>query len=154
MPYFSGVSDLRRRSIEFMLDLHVGKLESERAPARSRGRDQDAWRSAVRTFKDRLLGHGLVTVRLLESLTVAWPPEQPPVVAEIRGSKWIGLDNLLAELRAEQTKLEAEEVPRVRAAAAETEERLSAPCRKPTACVKPARSCARTCCGTATSSAR
>ena len=126
MPYFSGVSDVRRRSIEFLLDLHVGKLESERQRLRAQEAEvQDAWRSAVRVFRDSLLGHGLVTVRLPESLTVAWPPEQPPVVAESRGSEWIELDNLLAELRAEQSKLEAEEVPRVQAAAAETEERLA-----------------------------
>ena len=121
MPYFSGVSDVRRRSIEFLLDLHVGKLESERQRLRTQeSKVQDAWRSAVRVFKDSLLGHGLVTVRLPESMTVAWPPQQPPVVAESRGSGWIGLDDLLAE----QTALEAEEVPRVQAVAAETEERL------------------------------
>ncbi len=125
MPYFSGVSDVRRRSIEFLLDLHVGKLGSERQRLRAQDSElQDAWRSAVRVFKDSLLGHGLVTMRLPESLTVTWPPEHPPLVAENRDSEWIGLDDLLAELRSEQAKLEAEEVPRAHAVAAETEERL------------------------------
>ena len=118
---------MRRRSIEFLLDLDVGKLEAERLLLRSReAKLQDSWRAAVRAFKDTLRGQGLVTVRLPESLTVAWPPQEPPIVAESHDSKWIALDDLLMQLRAEQADLDAQEVPRVQPIAPETEQRLGA----------------------------
>lgn len=125
MPYFSGVSDVRRRAIEFLLRLDVGKLEAERQRLRARQEALgDEWRTAVRSFKDSLVGQALVTVRLPETLTVAWPPQQRPVVAESRDEGWIAIAELLPELQAEQHRLEAEEVPRAQAVAAETEQRL------------------------------
>jgi DNA repair exonuclease SbcCD ATPase subunit len=125
MPYFSGVSDVRRRAIEFLLDLDVGKLEGERQRLRAQEDElSDAWRAAVRSFKDSLVGEALVTIRLPETLSVAWPPQHRAVVAESRDESWIALDALLPALRAEQERLEAEEVPRAQAVAAETEQRL------------------------------
>lgn len=125
MPYFSGVSDVRRRSIEFLLGLDVGKLEGERQRLRARQEAlTEEWRSAVRSFKDGLVGQGLITVRLPETLTVAWPPQQRPVVAEARDEGWVAVEELLPQLRAEHQRLEAEEVPRAQAVAAETELQL------------------------------
>ena len=126
MPYFSGVSDVRRRATEFLLDLEVGRHEGERQRLRHRQDELgDAWRSAVTLFKDGLVGQGLVTVRLPGSLTVAWPPLQPAVVAESRGTGWIPLDDLLAELRAEHARLEDEDIPRIQAVADDMESRLA-----------------------------
>ena len=125
MPYFSGVSDVRRRAIEFLLGLEVGKLEGERQRLRAQQEAlADEWRTTVRAFKESLVGQALVTVRLPETLTVAWPPQQRPMVVESRDEDWVSLEELLPELRAEQERLEAEEVPRAQAVAAETEQQL------------------------------
>lgn len=126
MPYFSGIADVRRRSIEFLLNLDVGKLEAERQRLRAEeGELQERWRGLVRAFRESLLGQGLITVGLPENLTVAWPPPQPPSVAESRETSWVVVETLLAELREELRTVEAKELPRVHAEAHETEERLS-----------------------------
>ncbi|GII72026.1 hypothetical protein Sme01_45020 [Sphaerisporangium melleum] len=127
MPYFSGVSDVRRRSIEFLLDLDVGKLEAERLRLRSRETQlQNGWKATVKAFKDAIRGQGLITIGLPETLTVAWPPQEPPMVAESRDSNWIGLDDLLIELRQEHRRLESAVLPRVRDDESESEDRLTA----------------------------
>jgi hypothetical protein len=127
MPYFSGVSDVRRRSIEFLLKLDVGKHELERQQLRAQEVDlQEAWRSAVTSFKDSLLGHALTAIRLPASLTLAWPPPHAPSLAQSRGDGWVELDDLEKELRDEYRKLDAQQPPTVQPQAVEVEERLTA----------------------------
>lgn len=127
MPYFSGVSDVRRRSIEFLLDLDVGKIEAERL--RLRGREtqlQNAWRTTVKSFREHIRGQGLITVGIPDSLTVTWPPQEPPVVAQSQGTGWTDLDVLIAELNQERNNLEASILPSVQENESESESRLAA----------------------------
>ena len=125
MPYFSGVSDVRRRALEFLLNLDVGKLETDRRRLRAEEAQlQEDWRLAVRAFKEVLVGTGMVATRLPEALTVTWPLEHPPIVAESRGSEWIPMEESLAELRREHRDLESRPAPQVKVVAVGAEERL------------------------------
>ncbi|MFI6540844.1 hypothetical protein ACIBHY_50890 [Nonomuraea sp. NPDC050547] len=127
MPYFTGVTDVRRRSFEFLLDLDVGKIEAERLRLRAQEKElQDEWRTIVRAFRELVRGSGLVPVRLPDALTVTWPPEDPPFLAEGSESKWISISDLLLQLEIEHRDLADAIVPRVNVAEPETEERLSA----------------------------
>ncbi|MEU7832866.1 hypothetical protein [Nonomuraea sp. NPDC049129] len=126
MPYFSGITDVRRRSIEFLLDLEVGKIEAERLRLRAQEKElQDEWRSAVRSFKEIIRGSGLITARLPETLTIAWPPNDAPFLAEGRETEWISMSDLLLQLEAEHRELEDAVVPRVADIEFGTEERLT-----------------------------
>jgi hypothetical protein len=125
MPYFSGLSDVRVRAIEFLLALDVGELDSQRQ--RLKARDEAlirTWRGLVSTFSASLVGEGLVPIRIPESLTVAWPPSPPPTVAQSVDSIWIDLQELLARLRSELAALEAAPVPTVEQAAPELDASL------------------------------
>ena len=126
MPYFSGVSDVRRRSVEFLLDLDTGKLEAERLRLRAaESRLQEQWRNAVQTFEATVRGQGLVTIRLPKTLTVTWPPDEAPAVAESTATGWVELDALQAALRQELHELEGRGVPRVGINEPELEARLA-----------------------------
>lgn len=125
MPYFSGLSGVRQRSIEFLLDLEVGKIEADRQQLRAKENAiQDEWRTVVRDFKNTLVGHGLVAIRLPEALTSAWPPPEAPFVAESRDESWVDIVEVLAQLRREEHELDARELPRIQASAHETEDAL------------------------------
>ncbi|WP_157570567.1 hypothetical protein [Microtetraspora malaysiensis] len=126
MPYFSGVTDVRLRSIEFLLNLDVGKMEAERLRLRAQETKlQEAWRSAVRAFKEILRGSGLITFQLPETLTVAWPPQETPSLAESRDSGWVPMTDVLRELEEEHRQLTEAVVPRVADIEPETEHRLA-----------------------------
>lgn len=125
MPYFSGVSDVKRRSIEFLLSLDVGKIEAERL--RLRGEEkilQDQWRASVRAFKESISGEGLVVVKLPDNLVTTWPPEDHPTLAESRGNIWIQLGELINELGTELRGIAKRQVPEVGSIATEMEYEL------------------------------
>jgi hypothetical protein len=126
MPYFSGVSDVRRRAVEFLLDLEVGKSEVERQRLRARDAEvQASWRASVLAFNAAIEGSGLKTSGLPENFTVAWPPERPPLVLESRGDAWTPIDDVLVELNVELLALEREALPRVREIAPAAEAALN-----------------------------
>lgn len=126
MPYFSGVSDVRRRALEFLVDLDVGKIEAERLRLRSlETKLQESWRSAVQAFEAAIQGQGLVTVRLPQTLTVTWPPEELPFVAESRDSDWVPLSDIRASLQRELNDIDQRSIPKVQAVETEAESRLA-----------------------------
>lgn len=108
MPAFSGVSDVRRKAVEFLLNLEVGGLEVERQRLLARRAElQSDWTGLVRGFRDAIAGQGVVTTGLSESLSTVWPlPEQPSVVQSV-DDEWIPIDQVLANLRAEQARHDA-----------------------------------------------
>lgn len=126
MPYFAGVTDVRRRAIEFLLALDVGGSEIKRQRLRTEERElTDRWRATVRTFHDSLAGEGIAVLRVPETLTVAWPPEHPPVLTESQDDRWLPVDERLVALSRELRKLEASEIPRIEDDASEMEQRLT-----------------------------
>jgi hypothetical protein len=125
MPYFSGVSEVRRRSIEFLLKLDVGRLETERQRLKAEEAAlHTEWRRVVGAFRERLDGEGLVAISLSENLGIGWPPENLPYLAQSRGERWVPLDSVLGELAGEQARLSALPIPTVHNVSAEAEGRL------------------------------
>ncbi|MFE0022295.1 hypothetical protein [Amycolatopsis sp. NPDC059021] len=126
MPYFSGVVDVKRRAIEFLLKLDVGEVESERMRLRAEDKVvQDQWRTAVRAFKDSISGDGLVVQRLPDNLVTAWPPVNRPFVAEAREDSWVNLESVLASLRTELANISEVQVRPVREVSGELEQTLA-----------------------------
>ncbi|SFB29197.1 hypothetical protein SAMN05216266_107298 [Amycolatopsis marina] len=126
MPYFSGVSDVKRRAIEFLMKLDVGRIESERLRLRAADkRVQEKWRDLVKTFNDSIAGHGLLAVRLPTNLTISWPPTEMPFVAESREDTWVPLDNVIRELHREIEIIEDVPVSEVGESAGELEQQLA-----------------------------
>jgi hypothetical protein len=126
MPYFAGVTEVRRRSIEFLLDLDVGKYEQERQILKAREVELQAeWRSVVDVFQDSLKGEGLVTVNVPRTLTVAWPPTPDPVIAVSEGSSWTDLDELIFRIRNEVATLADEVIPTISENVSALESRLA-----------------------------
>lgn len=125
MPYFSGVSDVRRRSIEFLLNLDVGKLEARRLMLRAReSKLQDDWRSAIRTFGELIRGQGLTTIGVPQGMALSWPPSELPMVVESQDSEWIDLDALLSRSVSELDALEKIQIPAVGETEDDSESRL------------------------------
>jgi hypothetical protein len=122
MPAFSGVTDVRRRALEFLLDLDVGDLETERQQLKARESALDGqWSTEVRAFRDAQDDRGLMTAGLPESLTTTWPPPDPPQVLQSVGDSWIPIDKHLASLRAEAANLDATKPDRPEAQDSEKE---------------------------------
>lgn len=126
-PYFSGLADVRRRAVEFLLGLEVSDLEVERQRLRSElATIQDSWRGSVAAFRERLEGTGVVTMRLPATLALAWPQESPPLLVENHGDSWKPLERVAAELREQLSQLVATPIPSVGKIANEAEHQLSA----------------------------
>jgi hypothetical protein len=110
MPAFSGVTDVRRRALEFLLDLDVGDLEAQRQQLRARESALDGrWSTEARAFRDAQGDRGLMTAGLPESLTTTWPPPDPPQVLQSVADAWLPIDQYLADLRAEAVNLDSVE---------------------------------------------
>jgi hypothetical protein len=105
MPAFSGVSNVRRKAIEFLLSLEVGEQEVERQRLLARKAElQNDWNGLVRAFKETISGAGLVTTGLPEVLPTVWPlPENPAVVQSI-DDEWVPVDRVLSTLRAKHAQ--------------------------------------------------
>jgi hypothetical protein len=127
MPAFSGVAEVRRRAIEFLLKLQAGEREAERQRLRAEEqRLASEWDAEIRDFRAGLVGQGLVVSGMPQQLTVGWPSDRPPVVQEARPhGGWRNLDALIADLRATHSELTGQELPQVEPAAGRSEERLS-----------------------------
>lgn len=126
MPYFSGVTDVKRRAVEFLLRLDVGTLETERQRLKAEeDRLQQAWRSQVTALREGISGQGLVVVGLPEGLSLGWPNDTPPFLAESDGKTWQAIDELLPKLRNQLQQLEGKAVPRVTDVADKSESDLA-----------------------------
>ncbi|CAB4365432.1 MAG: hypothetical protein F2681_14995 [Actinobacteria bacterium] len=126
MPYFSGVTEVRRRSIEFLLNLDVGKYEQERQTLRARDAElQLEWRASVDAFQESLTGEGLVTLNVPKNLTVAWPPNPDPRVAASVGAGWIDLDDQIQNARQEVATLIGSVIPAITENSSALESRLA-----------------------------
>ncbi|MEU5786190.1 hypothetical protein ABZ754_00485 [Micromonospora purpureochromogenes] len=100
MPYFSGVSDVRRRAIEFLLNLEVGRRELERQQLVARMRELEAnWQNAIRLFNVKLSGEGLATSGLPAHVSLTWPPAHPVFLFQSQGDEWVPIDSVLEQLR-------------------------------------------------------
>lgn len=111
MPIFSGVSEVRKRAIEFLLALDVGQNQIERQRLRAEESElQDAWRTKVRSFTQSLEGDGLVAVALHESAVDSWPPRgKVPYLAEpADDEKWLAVDDVVGALHREDAALAAQ----------------------------------------------
>jgi hypothetical protein len=127
MPAFSGVSDVRRRAIEFLLSLDVGAIEVERQRLLAvQSELHGEWLAAVRAFKEGIAGQGLVTAGLPDSLSISWPLPEPPTVVKSLDDKWVSADQVLAELREERTKHENRREGSGKPSGGEAEQRLRA----------------------------
>ncbi|NKQ56776.1 hypothetical protein HFP15_28285 [Amycolatopsis sp. K13G38] len=127
MPYFSGVPDVKRRAIEFLLRLDVGQIESEKLRLRAEEKSlQDNWRAAVRLFKESIANDGLILIGIPEKLTVAWPPPTNPVLAESVGRDWVPVERVIEDAIRSQVELDAIGTREVDGAANEFEADLSA----------------------------
>lgn len=110
MPAFSGVADVRRRALEFLLDLDVGDFEARRQELKARELALDGrWSTNVRAFTEAQGDQGLMTAGLPGSLTTTWPPPDPPQLLQSVGDAWIPIDQYLADLRAEAARLDSSE---------------------------------------------
>lgn len=108
MPVFSGVSEVRKRAIEFLLALDVGQNEIERQRLRAEESElQDSWRTKVRAFTQSLAGDGLVAVGLHETASDSWPPRnRNPYLAEpAEGDEWLPVEDVLRALAEEDAEL-------------------------------------------------
>ncbi len=125
-PYFSGLTEVRRRAVEFLLGLDVGRIELERQRLRAELAEvQGIWRNSVTAFRGRLEGTGLVTTRLPAALSLAWPPDAAPQLVENRGDSWVPIEGVIAALRKDVQGITAEPVRTVRQVATVAEEQLS-----------------------------
>jgi hypothetical protein len=125
MPAFSGVSDVRRRAIEFLLDLAVGDLEVERQRLLSRKAElQNEWHTAVQGFQEGLAGQGLMVTGIPDGLTTNWPLPDAPNVVQSVGNGWIEIDQVMADLKAKRAKQQAHK-QETEGSASDAEETLS-----------------------------
>lgn len=127
MPYFSGVSDVRRRSIEFLLDLEVGRRELERQQFQARLAEMDAsWKLAVKAMEAKLQGEGLALSGVPASVSLNWPPPQPVTILQSKDADWVPIEQVIDQLREQLRQEEAVPVGPVGEIAAALEERLRA----------------------------
>jgi hypothetical protein len=127
MPYFSGVSDVRRRSIEFLLNLEVGRRELERQQLQARVLELEAsWKAAVKAVETNLQGEGLALSGVPASVSLNWPPPQPVTILQSRDTDWVPIEQAIGELREQLNQEQEVSVQPVGEIAAALEERLRA----------------------------
>ena len=100
-PVFSGAVDIRRRALEFLLDLHAGQVEAERIRLRREESQLGArWSQAVATFEALLTDEGVVVDHLQTTLADTWPPDPGPRLrAATADGGWEDVDDILVRLR-------------------------------------------------------
>lgn len=110
MPAFSGVTEVRKRAVEFLLGLEVGQYELTRQRLRSEEAElASKWHVSVAAFAQSLAGGGLKAVGLPERIPTAWPDETRPadVSVSLGNDGWQPLGDHIASASAELAQLEA-----------------------------------------------
>ena len=125
MPYFSGVSDVRKRAIEFLLDLEIGRRELERQQLIAQINEVNSrWKAAVDSFERRCSGEGLSIVGVPREVTLTFPGEQPPFLLRSVEGKWTPLASELQNLKSSAAATAHLQVQTVREAAPAEEAQL------------------------------
>ncbi|MTK04125.1 hypothetical protein [Micromonospora sp. CP22] len=127
MPYFSGVSDVRRRSVEFLIDLEVGRRELERQQLQARLSELEAsWKSAVKAMEANLQGEGLTLSGVPASVSLNWPPPQPITILQSKNDDWVPIEQVIENLRDQLSRRQAAPIRSVGEIAKVLEDRLQA----------------------------
>ncbi|UMG93997.1 hypothetical protein [Nocardioides sp. TF02-7] len=117
MPVFSGVTEVRKRAVEFLLDLEVGQYELTRQRLRAREAElANNWHVSVAAFVQSLAGSGLKALGLPERLQTTWPDENHPaeISVSLGDETWQPLDEYVAAASAELARLDAPEASQAR----------------------------------------
>lgn len=112
MPAFSGVTEVRKRAVEFILALEVGQHELTRQRLRAHEAElAQAWHLSVAAFGQSLTGSGLKALGLPERLQTTWPDENHPaeVSVSLGDDTWQPLDEYVAAASTELARLDAPE---------------------------------------------
>ena len=112
MPVFSGVTEVRKRAIEFLLDLEVGQFELTRQRLRAREAElASAWHLSVAAFEQSLTGSGLKALGLPERLQTTWPDESHPadISVSLGDETWQSLAEFMSAASAELARLDTPE---------------------------------------------
>lgn len=113
MPYFSGVTDVRKRSTEFLLDLDVSKNELDRQELRARDRQlQGDWRGLTTAIRSRLHDSGVQLVGVPDDLDIAWPSDAPvPHLARMFDNEWTDVEAVVSALKAQAAQITNSDIP-------------------------------------------
>jgi len=109
MPYFSGVAEVRKRAIEFLLDLDVGKNELERQRLKAAEDEVHlAWHQSVGAFAELLETTGLRMVAVPENLDLTWPAKGtvPRLAGPTENDQWRDIGQIIAGLEAASAEQE------------------------------------------------
>lgn len=112
MPVFSGVTEVRKRAVEFLLDLEVGQYELTRQRLRAQEAElANRWHLSVAAFGQSLAGSGLKALGLPDRLRTTWPDENHPaeVSVSLGDEAWQPLDEYMVAASAELARLDAPE---------------------------------------------
>lgn len=112
MPAFSGVTEVRKRAVEFLLALEVGQYELTRQRLRQEEVELgNRWHVAVAAFVQSLSGSGLKASGLPERIQTVWPNEQRPasVSVSLGNEAWQPIDTYIANVSAELARLDTSE---------------------------------------------
>lgn len=110
MPAFSGVTEVRKRAVEFLLALEVGQHELTRQRLRAEEVElAGKWHFAVVVFGQSLSGSGLKVSGLPERIQPVWPDEARPagVSVSLGDDTWQPLEAYIASASAELERLDS-----------------------------------------------
>ncbi len=125
-PTHFQIRDVKRRALEFILDLDVQSREKLIAELRSMQRDISAdWSELVGELAGAAEVLGATVTKLPGHPASEWPLEVPPAVQVVEGDGWVSIDSAIGRLREEIQDREAEEVPTVQQSADGIAQRLT-----------------------------
>jgi hypothetical protein len=126
MPTY-GIPNARRRAIEFILGLGVYRRARERNELLGEiDRLRGEYRQALAGFRGRLNGTGVVLQGLEDEMPTSWPSIEPALMAAVEEDRWVGLSEVLRDLRKRHRHFLQEEVPTAEEASRELEVGLRA----------------------------
>lgn len=110
MPAFSGVTEVRKRAVEFLLALEIGQHELTRQRLRAEEAElANKWHVAVAAFGQSLSGSGLKVSGLPERIQTVWPDEHRPASVSVSSGDdaWQPLVAYIASAKAELARLDS-----------------------------------------------
>ncbi len=127
MPTQYGIQDVRKRAIEFVLDLDAHRIALRRAEIEQNKSDvREAWTLLANQLRARAEDINGTIHNLPRQPTAMWPPNVLPQIFFERGNQLLGIDSLVRSERESLSRLENEAIPQVQADA----QRLSAKLRE------------------------
>ncbi|MEU0155501.1 hypothetical protein [Micromonospora fulviviridis] len=105
MPYFSAVTDVRKRAIEFLLALEIGGRELRRQELQARLRSLDEqWKSTHSRFMARTEGSGISVAGIPAQIRPGWSPGVNVGLLAAVDDGWVPVTE---QIRAAKADLEA-----------------------------------------------